>query len=85
MATWHITVAASENPIAHVPSSAFNQAVQALRIKPYEQRFRNHGFTVQPMPEESVVALSVSHPLESAITLFMLQYDCAHINIHRIS
>ena len=85
MAQWHITVKLRENPISHVPSSAFTNAIQALRIKPYAQRFVNCGFTVSPMPEESVVALSVSHSSESAITLFMLQHDCSDIDIHRIS
>ena len=84
MATWHITVKLKENAW-HVPSPAYTQAIEALRIKPFEQLFINHGFTVRPMPEASFVALTVSHPSESAITLFMLKHDVSCIGIQRIS
>lgn len=84
MATWHITVKLNES-VSFVPSPAFTQAISALQIKPFEQLFINHGFTVRPMPEASFVALTVSHTSESAITLFMLKYDVSCIGIQRIS
>jgi len=84
MATWHITVNLKES-VSFVPSPAFVQAIEALRIKPFAQLFINHGFTVRPMPEASFVALTVSHPSESAITLFMLKHDLSGIGIQRIS
>ena len=80
MATWHITV----KPTVQVRSGFTQIAMNALVLAPVRYYFTESGFTVSPMPEHHKSAFSVSHSSEAAMTLFMLRYDVAHVDIERI-
>ena len=81
MATWYVTV----KPTVRTRSGFTQIAMDALVLAPVRYYFTESGFTVSPMPEHHSSAFTVCHPSESAITLFMLRYDVAHIDIERIS
>jgi len=78
MATWHITVDPS------VSASKYTHALHALVLKPVAAQFESLGFTVRPMPESGVAALSVSHASEGAVTLYLLRYSAENVVIQRV-
>lgn len=80
MATWHITAKPTVGE-----NSTFSVAIKSLALKSVRAQFEQLGFSVSPMPEQHSLALSVSHSLESAITLFMLKHGSEHIVIDRVS
>jgi len=69
MATWHIWV---------------DTKITASKYTAVCAEFEYLGFTVNTMPEYSSVALSVSHVLESAITLYLLKHGSDRIVITRV-
>ena len=79
MATWHITVHSTIGK-----GRVFQRGIQALILREIQSQFENLGFTVQPMPEHGIPALSVSHASSSAITLYRLRYSTEHIDIKRV-
>jgi hypothetical protein len=80
MATWHITV----KPTVRARPGFTQIAIDALVLAPVRYYFEQSGFTVSPMPEYHSSAFTVCHPSERAMTLFMLRYDVAHIDIERV-
>ena len=76
MATWHVTV----NPHSY-SSSQYTQALHALLLKSTAAEFECLGFSVKPIPECGVAALSVSHASASAVTLYRLRYDARDLII----
>ena len=79
MATWHISVDPSVGT-----ASKYTHALHALVLKPVAAQFESLGFTVRPMPESSVAALSVSHASDGAVTLYLLRYSAKNIVIQRV-
>ena len=87
MATWHVSIDPSVGT-----GSRFTPALHALILKPVQAEFESLGFTVRPMPESSVAALSVTHASEGAVTLYLLKrsklmfpfYSAENIVIQRV-
>ena len=74
MATWHVSV----------DRSIITSSLHRLVLKSARQRFETMGFTVRPMPEQGVAAITVSHASASAITLYLLKHPSEHIVIQRV-
>jgi hypothetical protein len=80
MATWHITVS---NTLGQ--GDDFQGVLHTLVLRPVRSEFEQLGFRVEPMPEGTKPALTVSHTNASAITLYMLTHNCEYLEIVRQS
>jgi hypothetical protein len=78
MATWHITPKDSDTS-NHL--ATFTGTLAAYR---FSVLFKAEGFTVDQLPANQI-GITVSHSTHSAMSLFLLKYDCREISILAIS
>ena len=78
MATWHIVPNDSDKS-AHIAIVA-----GTLTAYRFSVLFKAEGFTVDVLPQSSI-GITVSHSQSSAMSLFLLKYDCRDVSVLTIS